>query len=71
MRLDELRKEALISTKHRGHLMRWFRPYITNYRALQLGECDQCGAYVALDTKPLPNGIDIGGKAVAVNCGDR
>lgn len=30
--------------------------------------CKNCPAQVTVDTDPLPNGIDIGGDAVAVNC---
>lgn len=30
--------------------------------------CKGCGSYVQVDTDPAPNGIDIGGTAVALNC---
>lgn len=30
--------------------------------------CQTCGAYVQVDSNPPPNGIDIGGNAVALNC---
>ena len=35
---------------------------------MQTGVCKDCGMCVYLDEDPTPNGIDIGGKAVALNC---
>ena len=31
--------------------------------------CKHCKMYVQVDSYPEPNGIDIGGNAVAINCG--
>lgn len=37
-----------------------------------IATCKVCGAYVGIDSDPWPNGIDIGGPAVAINCeGDK
>ena len=67
MSLASLKRSASESTKWRGHRMgRWDdagASLTTSYR-----ECLDCGAYVMVDTRPMPNGIDIGGSAVALNC---
>jgi hypothetical protein len=33
--------------------------------------CIHCGMDVSINARPLPNEIDIGGEAVALNCGDK
>jgi hypothetical protein len=32
--------------------------------------CKVCGKTVTINSHPMPNEIDIGGEAVALNCGD-
>ena len=55
---------------NRGHDMVW----ITAPDALQLSittnlaRCKNCDAWVQVDTSPAPNGILIGGPAVALDC---
>lgn len=66
--LKKLQKEALISTNFRGHSIKWDTPYHGESKSIRLGTCKVCGAWVQINTKPLPNGVDIGGPAVALNC---
>jgi len=66
--LDQLRVEAREACGLRGHIMRFTPPWHGEYGSLQSGECTKCGMRVHLNTRPLPNGIDIGGEAVALNC---
>ncbi len=56
------------SAKWRGHSMSRFRYTLHGKRITGLSECKVCSAYVQIDTRPEPNGIDIGGNAVALNC---
>ena len=64
MKLSTLKKRAQSSTKRRGHRMQW---NIAS-KTFGSGRCRDCGAACWLETKPAPNGIDISGLAVAVNC---
>lgn len=61
--LDQLVADATRSAVNRGHTLEW------RYRrdtGQAVGRCP-CGALVSVNTSPPPNGIDIGGDAVAVN----
>lgn len=62
-RRDALKREARAVAAWRGHNLGRFEN-ATDYRAI--AECD-CGAYVQVNAKPMPNQIDIGGDAVALN----
>ena len=70
-KVRRLKEQAIDSCKRRGHFMRQFRRYIP-YRAkepkLYTSTCIYCDMYVQVIPKPLPNEIDIGGTAVALNC---
>lgn len=70
-KIDRLRKEALQSCKARGHVMGRFQ-YGWHGAEFQhmygIATCKVCGAYAGIDSDPWPNGIDIGGPAVAVDC---
>jgi hypothetical protein len=66
--LSELVIDAEEATTFRGHLINWQKPYHGERNSLMTGECIRCQAWVQVDTNPLPNGIDIGGPAVAVHC---
>jgi hypothetical protein len=69
MKLGILRSEADGAARWREHVLHWEVPTRYNCgRETQTGTCDTCGAWVQVDTRPEPNGIDIGGPAVAVNC---
>uniref|UniRef100_A0A6H1ZGX3 Uncharacterized protein n=1 Tax=viral metagenome TaxID=1070528 RepID=A0A6H1ZGX3_9ZZZZ len=66
----ELIKEAKAACKFRGHKM---GPWGFTIKAGGMGSrggsvCKVCGKGVQYDTNPPPNGIEIGGEAVALNC---
>ena len=76
LKLGTLRRNAARSTAKRGHRLKWGEPYgrpakpdlgfiYENYS--QTGTC-KCGAWVTIAQFPAPNGIAIGGAAVAVDC---
>ncbi len=70
MKLSTLKRQAQQATTWRGHSMKWgpiFGGATTNHGS-QFGTCRNCGAEVLLTEHPAPNGIDIGGAAVALNC---
>lgn len=67
--LSTLKKEAQRYTSLRGHRMKWGNPYCrASGPRMQIGKCRDCGMEVQLNEAPAPNGIDIGGEAVALNC---
>lgn len=74
-----LRREAIVSATARGHKLARFDRWSTtrghavcvNESAPIIGTFPQdtrCLQWVIIDTAPAPNGIDIGGPAVAINC---
>lgn len=69
-RLEELKKQARQSAKFRGHdlapFKRWWKT--GNEWTRFLAYCRMCDMQVAVDLAPAPNGIDIGGEAVALDC---
>ncbi len=67
-RLEHLILEARSGAQWRGHTMSRFRRSKDKRRAVS--DCVNCGKGVAVDTKPMPNGIDIGGPAIAIGCND-
>jgi len=66
----QLKKEAAAACKSRGHKMtKWgFTIKPGGTRIVGGAVCSKCGKYVQYDTSPPPNGIDIGGDAVALSC---
>jgi hypothetical protein len=64
--LRRLKDEARNTATWRGHDMARFRA-LTPGRSAE-SRCKKCHRTVHVDTKPAPNGIDIGGEAVALNC---
>ena len=49
--------------------MRWVKPVTWGQgRDVQTGTCRKCDMTVHLYTHPAPNGVEIGGEAVALNC---
>ena len=67
--LTELMDNAADAASFRGHaLLVWDEPHDGDQRAN--GACARCGAQVSVDLSPPANGIDIGGPAVALSCGD-
>jgi len=67
-RIARLKRSALESCNWRGHRMERFRVSSDNTRVIAYSHCRDCHREVSCDTNPLPNGIDIGGEAVALNC---
>ena len=61
-----LEREALEAAQWRGHSMSGWR--IRDFWGTAFSVCLVCGAEVQVDPNPAPNGIDISGDAVAVNC---
>lgn len=67
-KLDRLIKDARTVCKFRGHDMRRFVKLPISLSISAASICKKCGASVVVRTKPLPNEIDIGGSAVAIDC---
>jgi hypothetical protein len=64
--IDRLRHEAEEAAEFRGHkLNRWGYNY--DHTAGYV-TCKVCGALVVIETKPMPNSIEIHGNAVALHC---
>lgn len=60
-----LRKKAREAAKSRGHnMVGWF--VIDGHRSYM--RCSDCNMRVDTNTRPLPNEIDIGGEAIALDC---
>ena len=67
--LGQLRNEANKACKVRGHdTMEWSAPYHGETRSRQCASCSMCGKEVQITMNPLPNEIEVGGEAVALNC---
>lgn len=66
--LTKLLELANQSCTSQGHVISWSPPYHGERTSLQNGICLVCKMEVHCNTKPLPNGIDIGGEAVALSC---
>lgn len=64
-KLTHLKMDAALACKRRGHSMSRFIS-LSDKRAVST--CLNCKMEVHVDTHPMPNGIDIGGEAVALNC---
>jgi hypothetical protein len=62
-----LKKEAMDSARRRGHTFsgKW---EVLHPKKSFSRECCTCKKQVFIDLNPPPNGIDIGGEAVALNC---
>ena len=65
--IDRLKQEAREACEFRGHKMLRFR-HVAKDAAYT--HCRRCGAEVVVEQRPLPNGIQIGGEAVALTCAD-
>lgn len=64
MDINGLKLEARQATEFRGHIL---GPW-SGTAGTDLAYCKTCRCQVAVTPEPAPNGIDIGGRAVAVNC---
>lgn len=63
---ERLKKEAREAATWRGHKLGRFNGGTLPSAAS--AECMTCGQWVIIDTQPLPNGMEIGGPAIALNC---
>lgn len=68
-RIERLRLEALESCTFRGHDMGRFKTH-DYWKTMKCAHCKVCDMQVAVNSNPAPNDIDIGGEAVALDCGD-
>jgi hypothetical protein len=69
MKTRFLRKEARKAAKARGHRLGKFSHLMgVGWNSHSIAYCEDCGREVAVYPNPAPNGIDIAGEAVAVNC---
>lgn len=67
--MELLQLEALEACAFRGHTMGpWQRHDF--YDTISYAHCTQCDMQVVVNTRPMPNSIDISGEAVALNCCD-
>jgi hypothetical protein len=64
--LNTLKRRAARAAKVRGHVLGRFQTHRKDYSAFT--RCKVCGMGVDVITRPLPNEIEIGGQAVALNC---
>jgi hypothetical protein len=67
MTLERLKREAGKAARWRQHLLRWEVLSDTLVR----GTCKLCEQWVDANSRPMPNEIDIGGPAVALDCEKR
>lgn len=65
-KLQSLINSAKESCSFRGHKMDRFNHNEDGYSAYSACLC--CGKTVVVNTRPMPNDIDICGEAVALNC---
>ena len=63
-KFDKLKREAIRSCKFREHEMGTWH----DLEKYAVCVCQVCGKRVAVAPSPTPNGIEIGGEAVALNC---
>jgi hypothetical protein len=63
-----LQLEALEACKFRGHTMGPFLSHKPYPDVIAWSRCKVCDMQVVVNVKPAPNGIDIGGEAVALTC---
>ena len=68
--LDQLQKQAESACNNRGHQLGKWEIYHGERNSLANNACVRCGKEVQCNTLPLPNGIDIGGEALALGCRD-
>ena len=70
-KVDQLKRDLLASCKFRGHKMESLGFVVNPHGRIRGGyTCEKCGKWAGYDTQPEPNGVDIGGEAVALGCND-
>lgn len=70
--MTDLLTQMKQATQWRGHTMKW-NAELSTYnqktgKMVDVHVCSVCGMQAVINTKPAPNEIDLGGKAVALNC---
>ena len=79
VRASALKAEALEACEYRGHVMGLFEGEMRTHTCLGnvireaytgTAVCVKCSAWVQVETHPWPNGIEVGGPAVAVSCAE-
>lgn len=70
-RIDRLIKSTKEFTKFRKHDMKPFRHFEMYGNPAAESACKNCGRWVQVLTHPAPNDVEIGGPAIALDCGDR
>lgn len=70
MTIAKLKVKAIEICESREHGMVWEEAYYSTWAGsnIQVGICKYCRMEVLLTEKPRPNGIDLGGEALALNC---
>jgi hypothetical protein len=66
--LARLKAQAVRSATWRGHHLAAWDTAISRDSATTVCTVPGCKAWVQVENHPSPNGIEIGGPAVAVNC---
>lgn len=67
-KIDRLKKDATESATWRNHTLGRWHHYKSENRIVAISDCVKCNRTAVINTNPMPNEIDIGGEAVAVNC---
>ena len=66
-----LKESAIRSCRTRGHVMSRFIDFgkaICSTHSQFLARCILCGKTVHVNLSPMPNEVEIGGEAVAIEC---
>lgn len=66
-RVERLKSEARQAASQRGHVLKPFLRGEYNTEVF-VSVCRHCEMGAVVDPDPAPNGIDISGRAVAMNC---
>ncbi len=68
-KINRLKQTARQAASQRGHSLCRFAKLTTGSgNQIHIAHCGVCQADVSVKLHPLPNEIDIGGEAVALNC---
>lgn len=72
-KMEKLQREAEDAARFRGHNLNiWdWHPFGLYNKTQCKASCQRCSAVAYIDTTPLANSIEIGGDAVAINCGGK
>ena len=66
--LEELKHEAEVAAQVRGHKLGRWEDFGSPNRPYARNSCILCNKSIQVCPNPLPNEIDIGGEAIALNC---